>query len=192
MRIITGSARGRRIGSVPGETTRPSADRVKESLFGIIQRDVPEAIVLDLFSGSGSLAFEALSRGAAFAVANDQNRACVDMIAANAKTLGMEARIEITQMDFQRCLERQAGRRFDLVFIDPPYASGMAMQALTRIAALRLLAVDGLCVVERGEQTPWNPDELAGLVHTDSRRYGHTTLEFFRPDAGRQEGSEHA
>lgn len=185
VRIIAGSARGRKIATLAGKQTRPTSDRVKESLFGILQRDLPGATVLDLFAGSGNLTFEALSRGASRAVANDNSRESTSIIVQNAALLGFEDRIDVKQMDYRRCLSSLAanGAQFDLIFLDPPYATDFAICALVEIGKHALLAPDGIAVVERDAQTIWDAEALTpvGLQAADTRRYGSTYLEFIRP-----------
>ncbi len=184
MRIIAGSARGRKIEAPTGENTRPTGDRVKEALFGILQREVPGASVLDLFGGSGSLALEAISRGAERATVNDAQRDCTSLVAKNAEALGFGDRIDIAQMDWKRCLASLAGRgaHFDLIFLDPPYATDLAQRALEAIGTQALLADGGIAVVERDARSVWQPDDLerVGLEAYDDRRYGATWLSFVR------------
>ena len=124
LRIISGTARGRRFEAPEGRDTRPTLDRVRENLFNIIARRVPGARVLDLFAGSGALSLEALSRGAACAVLGDHDRRANMVQQKNAALLGFEQRARILLGDWQRTLRlmREEGQRFDIVFLDPPYS----------------------------------------------------------------------
>ena len=124
MRIIAGTARGRTIEAPPGRDTRPTLDRVRENLFNMLQARIPDARVLDPFAGSGALSFEALSRGAALAVLGDRDRNALRAEQRNAEKLGFQERVRIYPGDWRRLLARlkAEGARFDLVFLDPPYA----------------------------------------------------------------------
>lgn len=150
MRVIAGTARGRRFETLPGLATRPTLDRVKESVFGSLQFDLPGSSVLDLFSGSGSLAFEALSRGAAFAVCNDVSPACTALIRRNAAALHLDERLTVLQLDYRAAIERIAGMgvRFDFAFLDAPYESGFGADAAERLFRQRLMQPDGRILIE--------------------------------------------
>ena len=134
MRIITGSARGTRLSTVEGEATRPTADRVKEAIFSMIQFDIEGRRVLDLFGGSGQLALEALSRGAARAVMVDSSKEAADVMTANAKKTHLYDRCRILTTYFSTYLRGAAGTEtFDLIFLDPPYDSNFLPKALRAI-----------------------------------------------------------
>lgn len=172
MRIISGRYRGMVLAEFKGRDIRPTADRVKESLFNILSGDIAGARVLDLFCGSGNLGIECLSRGAAFVQFNDISK---DSIAVLKKNL---ARIEgdwsVTNLDFRACLSR--GERYDIIFIDPPYAGEFGREALEIIANGDKLSADGVAVYERDRAfTGEAPLELF-----DERKYGKTYLSFFK------------
>lgn len=147
MRVITGTARGRRLKELPGLDTRPTTDKVKESIFNIIQFDIEGRRVLDLFGGSGQLTVEALSRGAASAVTVDSNPAAVKVIRENAALCGFADRTRVVGGDARSFL---AGcrERFDLVFLDPPYAGPLLTEALETIAAIDIVSEHGIIVCE--------------------------------------------
>ena len=177
MRIIAGSARGRAFEAPTGKDTRPTLDRVKESLFGSIQFDVPDSRVLDLFSGSGNLGLEAASRGAKKVVCNDYNRACAELIAKNAKHLRLDSIVQVTCKDYAACLSdlARAGERFDFVFLDAPYLEGTGQLAAELVFALDLLAEDGRVYLEHADKAPptlTNPK--ARLKQT--KRYGSCAI----------------
>ena len=134
MRVITGSARGRRLGELKGMETRPTTDKVKESIFNCIQFDVEDARVLDLFAGTGQLGIEALSRGAKSALFVDKRADAVKLVREN---LG----------DSLAALGTQSGR-FDIIFLDPPYESGLLEQAMEKIAQFDILSPHGIMVAE--------------------------------------------
>lgn len=180
MRIITGAARGCRLKTPKGQDTRPTADRVKESLFNILGSLVVGRHVLDIFAGTGNLGLEALSRGAASAVFVDQ--ATAPLIRENAIHTKLLPRAEIHGGDvFARLSQLKAARRsFDLVFCDPPYHKGLWQRALQIFDMTELLAYDGILVVEHGADESELPS-LSGLICVENRRYGHTTqLSFFQ------------
>ena len=179
MRIITGSARGRRLLTLEGENVRPTTERVKEALFSILQFQIEGRRVLDLFAGSGQLGLEALSRGAAGATIVDSNVKAVACIRRNAEAvLGAEcsARAEIIRADYRKAIERLTGA-YDLVFLDPPYRMEAAYgDALTRLRAAGRLASGALAILERAEASAISLPE--GFSLRDARRYGETCVEF--------------
>ena len=147
MRIITGSARGTKLDALEGEVTRPTSDRVKEAIFSMIQFDIEGRAVLDLFGGSGQLALEALSRGAARATIIDQSREAVDIIIANAKKTHLFEKCRVSAADHASFIRGAAGReKYDLVFIDPPYNSGLIANSLDELARANLFA-DGAYII---------------------------------------------
>ncbi|MBS7262750.1 MAG: 16S rRNA (guanine(966)-N(2))-methyltransferase RsmD [Eubacteriales bacterium] len=170
MRVIAGEWKGRKLIAPPdGEATvRPTADRVKESLFNILAPRLPDAAVLDLFAGSGALAIESLSRGAAVAVCCDRDTA---LARRNLRSLGLDGpRVRVLTGDYALCVEKLRRERFDIVFLDPPYAADYA--AVLR--AVRALDAS-LYVVEHDARVVLDP---VGYVQTDERRYGRTVLTF--------------
>lgn len=175
MRIIAGIARGRQILAPKGMDTRPTLDRVKESLFGILQFRLAGSRVLDLFAGSGNLGLEALSRGAAFVVFNDHAKNCCTVIEDNLSKLQFSSKAMVYQLDYNVLLSRlQGGEPFDLVFLDPPYADG-AQKAAERLFSEGLVAEDGLVIVEHDCNQP--PYAVPGLMQIrDSRKYGYVGI----------------
>ncbi len=147
MRVITGSARGTKLDALEGEVTRPTTDRVKEALFSMIQFDIEGRAVLDLFGGSGQLAIEALSRGAARATIVDQSRDAVNIIMDNAKRTHLFDRCRISAADYSSFIRGAAGReKYDIVFLDPPYDSGLLPASLEALHKGDLYA-DGAYIV---------------------------------------------
>ena len=182
MRIITGSARVCRLKTPKGaDVTRPTADRVKESLFNILGQMVAGRKVLDIFAGTGNLGLEALSRGAESAVFVD--KATAKLIAENLQLTRLQEKGIVRSGDVFAELSRQAAGKaeFSLIFCDPPYHKGLWQQALRQIdASDGLMAENGILVVEHGAEENDIP-ELSRLQLVHNRRYGHTTqLSFFQ------------
>lgn len=174
MRIISGKYRGLKLADFDGDAVRPTADRVKESLFNILMGKVAGADVLDLFCGSGNLGIECLSRGAASVHFNDASATSIGILKKNLIRLKDEPTCKVTNLDFSVCLAR-AGR-FDLIFIDPPYRLEAGVQALKIIGEKSLLNDGGIAVLERDRSFSGG---INGLNVTDERKYGKTYLTFF-------------
>ena len=151
MRVITGSARGRRLKELEGLETRPTTGKVKEALFSVIQFDIEGRRVLDLFAGTGQLGIECLSRGAASAVFVDRRADAVKLIRENVALCKLEDRAKIRQGEALPYL--RSGEKFDIVFLDPPYASGLLAQALTDIAAFDICRAHGIIIAESAADT---------------------------------------
>lgn len=177
MRIIAGEARGRRFDAPEGMDTRPTLDRVKEPMFGMLQFRIPGSMVLDLFSGSGNLGLEAASRGAKSVVCNDHSANCAKQIRQNVERLGFSGVVSILQMDYAACLQllAQQGRKFDLIFLDAPYADATAARAANLAAELNVLAADGRIVLEHAPELPPDVDETR-LFRETVRRYGKCAI----------------
>ncbi len=151
MRVITGSARGRRLKELTGMETRPTTDKVKESLFSIIQFDIEGRRVLDLFAGTGQLGIEALSRGAASAVFIDRRADAVRLVKGNLELCGLSDRASVRCGDAMSYL--RSGEKFDLIFLDPPYAAGLLGPALEEIARFDICREHGIIVTESALET---------------------------------------
>ena len=177
MRIIAGEARSRTIKAPEGRDTRPTLDRVRENVFNILQLRVRGARVLDLFAGSGAMALEAVSRGAKRAVLVDHDRAAVAAEKSNVEALRFTDRTRILPMDWKRAAAalRAEGERFDLVFLDPPYAMRDMREVMN--ALVPLLDDGALIVLEH--QAGVMPMTAEGYRMTDSRRYGYAQISFF-------------
>ena len=153
MRIITGKARGVRLMTLSGENTRPTSERAKEAVFSMLQFDIQGKTVLDLFSGSGQMGLEALSRGASHAVLCDRAREAVEVIRANAVKTRLLGACEILCMDYRVALRNLHGKhRFDVVFLDPPYALGAMPEVLRSLTDLHLLSPNAVVVCETADE----------------------------------------
>lgn len=183
MRIIAGEARGRSLAAPRGMDTRPTLDRVRESLFNILRPYLTDARVLDLFAGSGALGLEAISRGAAEAVFVDNAHAAQEAVRRNIDTLGMADRASLLRCDWHAALRRLAGEaaRFDLIFLDPPYNMPHTDALLAQLREGGLLAEDALVVYEHAKELP--PD-MTGWTLADQRGYGDTVISFLSIAAG--------
>jgi len=180
MRVIGGTAKGRRVKSFKGHTLRPTADRVKEALFNILPHDLSGWKALDLFAGTGNLTFEALSRGAAEACLVDVSREASKMIRKNIEALGFSGSARVLGIPVLRAIHVLAGRRdqFDLIFADPPYDKGWVERVLRSLAREELLQKDGILVVEHSTREEVK-ESYGSLVLHDQRRYGGTCISFF-------------
>ena len=178
MRIIAGTAGSRTIEAPPGRDTRPTLDRVRENLFNMLQGRVFDAKVLDLFAGSGALSFEALSRGARSAVLCDHDREANRVEKKNAASLGFTDRTRILQCDWTQTLRRmkEENNRFDLVFLDPPYAMTDLRDVMDTLSPL--LEEDAIVVVEHeAKVTPVIPDTFEPY---NARNWGYCGVTFCR------------
>ena len=178
MRVITGKARGVQLKTPDGMQTRPTADRVKEALFSIINFDIPGARVLDLFGGTGQLGIEALSRGAKSATFVDSTEQACKLIRENLKRTKLEADGKVVRSDYMAYLER-CREQYDIIFLDPPYAEVFLENALKRIAEIDILQSNGIIVAERplGKELPW---EFEGFTRSKDYKYGKVLLTIYR------------
>ena len=176
MRIVGGEFRGRTLVEVPGEEVRPTADKVRESLFNILQFKIYGCRFLDLFAGTGAMGIEALSRGASEVVFNDFSKKSLQIVKKNLEKLKIENGVKVVNFDASRFLITNK-EPFDVIFIDPPYKSGLGLEALKVVKDS--LADDGVVVYEEEEEFLGSVD---GLVVTDKRKYGRVHLTFFKKE----------
>ncbi len=178
MRVITGTARGRRMGELSGMDTRPTTDRVKEGLFNIIQFDIEGRKVLDLFGGTGQLGIECLSRGAVHCTFVDQRKDAVKLIRENLEITGLTDRAKVVQGDALSFLSGTS-ERFHLIFLDPPYDANLLNSTLKRIAAIDILAENGIIICEsRANQDL--PELPAPYQKDKDYRYGRIKVTLYR------------
>lgn len=180
MRIIAGSAKGRKLLSPVGMGTRPTLDRIKEAIFNIIQNKTRNAVVVDMFSGTGSLGLEAASRGATKCYLIDMGDTTFEMLQNNVDNLKFNDKCKCLKGDTYKYMKQFAdeGIVFDLIFIDPPYAKDMIPPAIEIISTNSLLRKDGLivCKIDSSEEIY----EGNSIIHlSDSRKYGNTTVLFY-------------
>lgn len=191
MRIIAGKYKAKVINSPKTEKTRPTLDRVKEAMFSILTPYVVDANVLDLFSGTGNLGLEAISRGAKFAWLNDSGNIAISTIISNVELTNTKTCVKITKKDYIKCLKQieKLKLTFDIIFLDPPYDSKLALDTLKYISESKsILSKDGIIVYETDknyiaklEKKGFKlSNEFDNLECIDNRNYGNVILEFFR------------
>lgn len=180
MRIISGEWKGRRLISVKGKSTRPTSDRVRESVFNILRDRVNESNILDIFAGTGSMGFEALSRGGMEAVFIEKNNKAANVIAQNAKLLGCIDMIKIIKKDVFKAIDDLAREKyiFDLIFMDPPYNTKIESSVLSAILEANILSRPGLIVIEH-DSNDRMPNDVGILMRTDMRKYGNTGVSLY-------------
>lgn len=184
MHIVAGSLKGQRLVLPRGHRTRPTADQVRIALMDTLMPRLPGARFLDLFAGAGGVGLEALSRGAARAVFVEQDAAAVTALQRNVASLRVRYATRVLRSDAGRALNRLAedGERFELVFLDPPYDAGLVEKTLARLGDGALTTPDAIVVAQHFTKRP-PPDTLGALAAFRTRRFGETTLTFFRPGA---------
>ena len=181
MRIISGKARGTKLYTLDGTATRPTLDRVKESLFNIIQNDIEDSTVLDLFSGSGTIGLEFLSRGAKRAVLCDSSKDAIKIIKQNVQKTHFEEKVEVYNMEFTKLVERLQNQKFDIIYIDPPYATDFIKISLEKIIEYELVNENTKIIVETDDETRiLNQIEKMDVEITDKRKYGRATIIFLK------------
>jgi len=180
MRIISGTARGRRVKSLKGTGIRPTADRVKEAMFNILSLDPEGARVLDLFAGSGNLSLEALSRGAASVLLVESSRSAAELIQQNLTALGFLDRSSIWVKPVLSALRQLASQqlKYHVILMDPPYEGAWVGRVLAAIDEGKLLAANGVVVAEHSRREAV-AETYGSLALKDQRRYGDTHLSFF-------------
>ena len=178
MRVISGTARGRRLGELEGMETRPTTDRVKEALFNIVQLEVPGRKILDLFGGTGQLGIEALSRGAEHCTFVDQRSDAVTLIKNNLKVTDLAGKGRVVQGDSLGFLQN-CGEQFDVIFLDPPYRADLLERAVEAIAAFDILREHGIMVCESALDKVL-PTLNAPYERGKEYRYGKIKLTIYR------------
>ncbi len=178
MRIITGTAKGKKLVSLEGEATRPTSERIKEAVFSSIQFDVEGRRVLDLFAGSGQMGLEALSRGAEKATFIDLSREAMEIVKQNVKITGFADKCHYLVSDWRNYIRKASGReQYDLVFVDPPYAMECCADAANYLAEKDLIIPGAIVVLESGEEEIDPADErLSGYRVIKSTHYGKKTF----------------
>ncbi|MEM6283512.1 MAG: 16S rRNA (guanine(966)-N(2))-methyltransferase RsmD [Chloroflexota bacterium] len=178
-RVISGSAKGKRLKLVPGNTTRPITDRAKEALFNIIGSDIYDAYWLDLFAGTGAVGIEALSRGAEFVLFNDMERLAITTIEDNLKTTGLAANAKIMRKDAFALLAAPPDEVYDFIYVAPPQYKGIWKDVLLRLEEKPIWIPAGTEVIVQIDPREHEDVKLKHLELADERRYGSTMLCFY-------------
>lgn len=181
MRVISGKARGLKLDSPKNNDVRPTTDRVKESLFNIINSYIIDSEVLDLFAGTGSLGVECLSRGARSCVFVDLKKESLDIVKSNIKKARVEDKSIVLKDDFKNAINslKIKNKTFDIIFMDPPYYENLFEDCLLSISKNNILKEDGIIVVEHDTKEILN-ENINDLEKFRYKKYGNTTLSFYR------------
>lgn len=184
VRVVSGSAKGRPLKSVPGSGTRPTTDKVKEALFSMIGPYFEGGAVLDLFAGTGGLGIEALSRGMESAVFVDMEPKSIDTIRANLKATNLEAHAQVYRNEAGRALSalEKRGRVFDLVFLDPPYRLKHGDELMLSMVEKGMLKEDAIIVLEHESNYAY-PEDIPGFYRLRQAVYGETTISIYQYEA---------
>ena len=185
MRIISGTARGTKLYTLEGQTTRPTLDRVKESLFNIIQNEIPNSIFLDLFSGSGAIGLEAASRGAKRVILCDKSKQAINIINKNIEKTHLKEKVELYNLDYELLLKTKIKEQADIIYIDPPYKSDFAINAVNIILENGLVSEHSTIIIETDEEEKILRElEKIEIKITDKRKYGRAILIFLKIGKG--------
>lgn len=181
MRIISGTARGTKLYTLEGQTTRPTLDRVKESLFNIIQNEIPNSIFLDLFSGSGAIGLEAASRGAKNVILCDKSKDAIKIINKNIEKTHLKEKIELYNLDYETLLNTKIKEKMDIIYIDPPYDSDFAIKSVKILINKKLVNENSNIIIETDDEEKIVEDlKKIEVEITDKRKYGRAVLIFLR------------
>ncbi len=183
MRVISGTARGKKLTSLEGIETRPTLDRVKEAVFNILQFNLKDSKVLDLFSGSGALGIEALSRGAKEAILCDNSNKAIQIINKNLKDTKLEEKAKVINKDYIDSLKQlyKETKKFNIIFLDPPYKTNYVINAIEKIIEHNLLEDDGIIIVETDDKNKIDEMEKNNKIEVyDTRKYGKVFIIFIR------------
>lgn len=180
MRIISGKARGTKLYTLEGNNTRPTLDRVKESLFNIIQENILDSVFLDLFSGSGAIGLEAASRGANKVILCDNSKNAIDIIKKNTKKTHLEDKVEIYNDDYGKVLNNKISDKLDIVYIDPPYETDFAFETVRILIENDLLHKNSVVIIETDREEIIKQIENLEIEIFDKRKYGRANLIFLK------------
>lgn len=182
MRIISGTARGTKLFTLEGENTRPTLDRVKESLFNIIQNNIEDSIVLDLFSGSGAIGLEFASRGAKKVYLNDNSKDALEIIKKNIDKTHLSEKVELYNLNFLKLIQNIKEKSFDIVYLDPPYKTDYIIQSINELLNLDKITENSLIIAETDEEmrTINQIEEIKKLEIIDKRKYGRAYILFLK------------
>ena len=181
MRIISGTARGTKLYTLEGQATRPTLDRVKESLFNIIQNEIPNSIFLDIFSGSGAIGLEAASRGAKKSILCDKSKDAIQIIKKNIEKTHLSEKVELYQLDYELLLKNKIKEKIDIVYIDPPYNSDFVAKSVEILINRKLVDENSNIIIETDNEEKILEDlKKIEVEITDKRKYGRAVLIFLK------------
>ena len=181
MRIISGTARGTKLYTLEGQITRPTLDRVKESLFNIIQNDIANSIFLDLFSGSGAIGLEAASRGAKKVILCDKSKEAIKIIEKNIEKTHLNKKVELYNLDYEALIKTKIKEKIDIVYIDPPYNSDFAIKSIKYIIEKELIDKNSNIIIETDDDEKMLENlKNIEVEITDKRKYGRAILIFLK------------
>ena len=179
MRIISGRSKGTKLETLQGNNTRPTLDRVKESLFNIIQNNIKDSIFVDVFAGSASIGLEAASRGATKVIMCDNSKEAIKVIQRNIEKTHLEEVVKIYNMNFEQFISTKISEKVDIVYIDPPYNSNYAIQTVKMLIEKDLLKEESIIIIETdNEERILNDLENINVKLTDKRKYGRAHILF--------------
>lgn len=183
MRVISGRARGRKLQAPVGLNTRPTTDRVKESIFSMINFYIRESRVLDLFAGTGALGIEAISRGAQYGVFVDNNKKSVDVINKNLRDVKFEKESLVLNCDINTALSKLATKteKFDVIFMDPPYLKGFIIPTIEKIDNSQLLNDGGIILIEH-DQKDVLEEKIGNFYRSKFKKYGNTLISIYKKE----------
>lgn len=180
MRIISGTAKGTKLFTLDGELTRPTLDRVKESIFNIIQNEIKESVFLDLFSGSGAIALEAASRGAQKVVACDESKKAINIINKNIQKTHLQEIIDVYNSDYSICLKKLKKIKFDFVYLDPPYKTDYIEKSIRQILEYDLINENSKIIIETDDEKILTEILRLDIEIIDKRKYGRAIIAFLK------------
>lgn len=183
LRIISGSLKGRRIASIPGVSTRPTPDMVREAVFSMIGAEISGCTFLELYAGTGAVGIEAISRGADYAVLVEGGQRAAETIRGNIDLCGISDRARLVKWDIEKNLDclKKTGRKFDMVFLDPPYAINLVRKTLKNLAMSESLGNDALVIIQHSREEPVDLKGLEAFYETEKERhYGKNLVTFLR------------
>lgn len=183
MRIIAGNWKGKILNSPKTEKTRPTLDRVKEALFSMLYPYLENATILDLFSGTGNLGIEALSRGAKYVHFNDINHDAIKVIYSNVQLTNYEKCAKITKKDYEKCIKslNEENNQFDIIFLDPPYEAKVEEKCLSLLSNSNLIHKETIIILESDKDKKFN-ESIEGLQIVDKRTYGRVMLRTYKKE----------
>lgn len=181
MRIVSGEFRSRSLKTLVGNDTRPTSDKIRGAVFDSIAFEADMNSIIDMFSGSGAIAIEAISRGFKIAYANDKNRAAIKIINDNLKSLKIKNEVSVFNLDYKRFIKAMENKQVDLIFIDPPYAEFDVSEILETISEYNLLSDHGIVIIEESSQVSL-ADKINDLILFKEKKYKSTSLFYYRKE----------